>query len=221
MIRDVFVLAHEGGHSMHSWYSWQNNPFMHHDYSIFEAEVASTFNEELLYAGLKADADPSLRLYLVNKRVDDILATLFRQTMFAEYEKRTHELEEAGEALSVDTLRAEYRRLLVKYFGPDMELEPESDLEGLRIPHFYTAFYVYKYATGVSAALALSRRVLDGGERERRDYLSFLKSGGSRYPMDSLKLAGVDMTSPEPVRAACEHFSRLVSELETLLEGAK
>jgi oligoendopeptidase F len=206
---------------------------MHYNYTIFEAEVASTFNEELLFRYLmnnmgqvsaavnsKTDAAHSseLRLYLVNKRVDEILGTLYRQTMFAEFEKRTHELEEQGSPLTVDVLRAEYRKLLSKYFGSEMVLEKESDLEGLRIPHFYSAFYVYKYSTGISASLALAERVLSGGEKERNDYFGFLKSGGSRFPIESLKLAGIDMSSPAPVEAACKVFSGLVDELEKLQE---
>jgi oligoendopeptidase F len=216
-IRDVFTLAHEGGHSMHSWYSARSNPFMHYSYTIFEAEVASTFNEELLFRHLlKTAADRDLRRYLVNKRADDILATLYRQTMFAEFEKRSHELEEGGTPLTVEVLRGEYRKLLEKYFGPDMVFEETSDLEGLRIPHFYRAFYVYKYSTGISAALALAERVLSGGRKEREDYFAFLKSGGSRYPIESLALAGVDMSSPAPGEAACKAFGRLVDEMEGL-----
>jgi oligoendopeptidase F len=217
-VRDIFTLAHEGGHSMHSWYSARSNPFSHYRYTIFEAEVASTFNEELLFRHLRdTTSTKELKLYIVNKRTDDILATLYRQTMFAEYEKRTHELEEGGTPLTTDVLRAEYRALLQKYFGPDMVLEAESDLEGLRIPHFYSAFYVYKYSTGISASLALAERVLSGGEAERKDYFAFLKSGGSRFPIDSLKLAGVDMSKSGPVGAACAVFEKLVCELETLL----
>ncbi|MDR2747063.1 MAG: oligoendopeptidase F [Treponema sp.] len=218
-IRDVFTLAHEGGHSMHSWYSARSNPFMQYNYTIFEAEVASTFNEELLFRHLLKTAEGrDLKRYLVNKRADDILATLYRQTMFAEFEKRSHELEEGGTPLTVDVLRGEYRKLLEKYFGPDMVFEEASDLEGLRIPHFYRAFYVYKYSTGISAALALAERVLSGGSREREDYYAFLKSGGSRYPIEALAVAGVDMSSPAPVEAACKSFSRLVEELEGLLD---
>jgi oligoendopeptidase F len=217
-IRDVFTLAHEGGHSMHSWYSAKSNPFMHYSYTIFEAEVASTFNEELLFRHLIKTADsPELKRYLVNKRADDLLATLYRQTMFAEFEKISHELEEGGTPLTVDVLRGEYRKLLEKYFGPEMVLEEASDLEGLRIPHFYRAFYVYKYSTGVSAALALADRVLSGGAKEREDYFAFLKSGGSRFPIESLKIAGVDMSSPAPVEAACNRFGKLVTELEGLI----
>ena len=225
-IRDIFTMAHEGGHSMHSFYSAKNNPFMHYSYTIFEAEVASTFNEELLFRYLlkQADTDHSsaeckreLKRYLVNKRVDELLATLYRQTMFAEFESRTHRLEEEGTPLTVDVLREEYRKLLSKYFGSEMVFEKESDLEGLRIPHFYRAFYVYKYATGISAALALAERVLSGGKKERDDYFGFLKSGGSRFPIESLKAAGVDMSSPAPVEAACAVFGRLVDDLERLL----
>jgi oligoendopeptidase F len=217
-IRDVFTLAHEGGHSMHSWHSARSNPFMHYGYTIFEAEVASTFNEELLFRYLRDHADTEeLKLYLVNKRADDILATLYRQTMFAEFERRAHELEESGAPLTVETLRGEYRLLLSKYFGPEMVFEEESDLEGLRIPHFYRAFYVYKYATGISASLALAERVLSGGVTEREDYFAFLKSGGSRFPIESLKAAGVDMSTPAPVEDACRVFGKLVEELEALL----
>jgi oligoendopeptidase F len=191
---------------------------MQYNYTIFEAEVASTFNEELLYRHLIKTADSrELKRYLVNKRADDILATLYRQTMFAEFEKRSHELEEGGTPLTVDVLRSEYRKLLEKYFGSEMVLEEKSDLEGLRIPHFYRAFYVYKYSTGISAALALAGRVLSGGAKEREDYFAFLKSGGSRYPIESLKVAGVDMSSPAPVEAACKAFGQVVDELETLI----
>jgi len=217
-IREVFTLAHEGGHSMHSWYSARSNPFMHYNYTIFEAEVASTFNEELLFRYLEKNAgSKELQFYLVNKHADDLLATLYRQTMFAEFEKTTHGLEEGGTPLTVEVLRSAYRELLKKYFGPAMVFEETSDLEGLRIPHFYRAFYVYKYATGVSAALALADRVLGGGEKEREEYFNFLKSGGSRFPIDSLKAAGVDMSSPQPINAACDTFGRLVDSLEKML----
>jgi oligoendopeptidase F len=220
-IRDVFTLAHEGGHSMHSWYSAHNNPFMHYNYTIFEAEVASTFNEELLYRHLRRQYkdDAQLGAYLLCKRADDILATLYRQTMFAEFEQKTHEIEESGHPVTTDLLRSTYRSLLEQYFGPGMELEPESDLEGLRIPHFYNAFYVYKYATGISAALALAERVAEGGSGERDDYFRFLKSGGSRFPLESLKTAGVDMGSPAPIEAACAIFARIVAELDEKLSA--
>jgi oligoendopeptidase F len=217
-IRDLFTLAHEGGHSMHSYYSAKSNPFMQYGYTIFEAEVASTFNEELLYRYLKNRTESGeMKLYLVNKHADELLATLYRQTMFAEFEHISHRLEEGGTPLTADLLRGEYRKLLEKYFGQAITLEETSDLEGLRIPHFYRAFYVYKYATGISASLALAERVLSGGQAEREDYFAFLKSGGSRFPIESLKAAGVDMSSPAPVEAACGIFAKLVDELEGLL----
>ncbi|HBG66001.1 MAG TPA: oligoendopeptidase F [Treponema sp.] len=220
-IRDVYTMAHEGGHSMHSWYSVHGNPFMCYDYTIFEAEVASTFNEELVFEYMLKEAqtkkDSALETYLLSMRASDILATLHRQTMFAEFELMAHEAVERGEPLSTEVLRSMYRRLLEQYFGPEMRFEPESDLEGLRIPHFYNAFYVYKYATGISASLALARRVTQGGSSERADYFKFLSSGGSRYPLESLKLAGVDMAGTEPVQAALDTFASLVGQLEKTL----
>lgn len=217
-IRDVFTVAHEGGHSMHSWYSVHNNPFMCYDYTIFEAEVASTFNEELVFEYLLKTAESEeMKKYLLSMRADDILATLHRQTMFAEYELKTHELVEKGTPLTPELLRKVYRELLELYFGPEMHFESNSDMEGLRIPHFYSSFYVYKYATGISASLALAHRVVNGGEKERDDYFKFLKSGGSRYPIESLKVAGVDMESTEPVQAACDEFKKIVEQLEKLL----
>ena len=217
--RSIFTMAHEGGHSMHSWYSARSNPFMCYGYTIFEAEVASTFNEQLLFRYMydRAEND-TVRASLLANKVDDTLATLFRQTMFAEFEKRSHEMLESGEPLTVDCLRAEYRKLLVKYFGPEMRFEETSDLEGLRIPHFYDAFYVYKYSTGISASIALAKRVLGGGAKERDDYFRFLRSGGSRFPIEALKVAGVDMSTPAPVEAACQEFAANVSELKKLLK---
>ena len=217
-IRDVFTMAHEGGHSMHSWYSVHNNPFMCYDYTIFEAEVASTFNEELVFEYLLKNAkDEEMKKYLLAMRADDILATLFRQTMFAEFELKAHEFVENGTPLTAELLRKTYRELLELYFGPEMNFEDNSDMEGLRIPHFYSAFYVYKYATGISAALALAHRVTTGGEKERNDYFEFLKSGGSRYPIESLKIAGVDMESVEPVQAACNTFKEIVEQLKEIM----
>lgn len=217
-IRDVFTMAHEGGHSMHSWYSVHNNPFMSYDYTIFEAEVASTFNEELVFEYLlKTAKDDEMKKYLLAMRADDILATLHRQTMFAEFELKAHECVENGTPLTAELLRKIYRELLELYFGPEMHFESNSDMEGLRIPHFYSAFYVYKYATGISAALALAHRVTTGGDAEREDYFKFLKSGGSRYPIESLRVAGVDMESVEPVQAACDIFKDIVDQLKNLL----
>lgn len=219
VLRDVFTLAHEAGHSMHSWHSVRHNPIQHYGYSIFEAEVASTFNEQLLFHYLLERAgNREMRAYLVGKRVDDIIATVYRQTMFAEFEHLTHAMAERGEPLTVESLRAAYRQLLERYFGPELKLEEVSDLEGLRIPHFYNAFYVYKYATGLAAAVALAEGVLAGGTEARDRYMAFLRSGGSRYPLQSLQLAGVDMSSPEPVRQALQVFGSLVGQLEQLLD---
>jgi oligoendopeptidase F len=218
VVRDVFTMAHEGGHSMHSWYSAASNPFMQYGYTIFEAEVASTFNEALLFRYMADTAGSGdLRTYLLSSRIDDILATLFRQTMFAEYEHRAHAMLGSGEPLTVDALRGEYRKLLEKYFGPVMKLEDASDLEGLRIPHFYNSYYVYKYATGISASIALSKKVLAGEAGAKENYFRFLRSGGSRFPIESLRLAGVDMSSPQPVRDACDEFGRLCGELKAAL----
>ncbi len=220
-IRDVFTMAHEGGHSMHSWFSVHNNPFMCYDYTIFEAEVASTFNEELVFEYLLRQAtergDKDMEKYLLAMRADDILATLYRQTMFAEFELKAHELVEGGTPLTPELLRKIYRELLELYFGPEMHFEENSDMEGLRIPHFYSSFYVYKYATGISAALALAKRVTEGGDKEREDYFNFLKSGGSRYPIESLKVAGVDMEQVAPVQAACDTFRKIVEELDKFI----
>jgi len=218
LLDDVFTLAHEAGHSMHSYYSARSNAFLHWHYTTFEAEVASTFNEQLLgrYLAGQATSD-DVRAYVINKEVDSIIGSLFRQTMFAEFEAKTHTLVESGTPLTVDVLRAEYRSLLECFFGPGVKLETISDLEALRIPHFYRAFYVYTYATGISAAIALADRVLGGGAKEREDYFAFLRSGGSRFPIESLKVAGVDMSKPEPVRAACRSLEHWSSELKRLL----
>ena len=220
-IRDVFTMAHEGGHSMHTYYSRQNNPFLSYGYTIFEAEVASTFNEELVFEYLlknaEAEDNKPLKTYLLSMRANDILATLHRQTMFAEFELKTHELFEDGTPLSSEVLRSTYRDLLEQYFGPEMVFESNSDMEGLRIPHFYNAFYVYKYSTGISAALALAKRVCEGGKSERDDYFAFLKSGGSRYPIESLKTAGVDMSTSEPIQSALDTFAKITAQLESEL----
>lgn len=214
----VFTLAHEAGHSMHSWYSVRNQPFQYYHYTIFVAEVASTFNEQLLLKHLlDRTRNKAERAYLINHAIDEIRGTIVRQTMFAEFEKVTHEIVERGEPLTVETLRKAYRKLLDLYFGPDFAIDAELELECLRIPHFYRAFYVYKYATGLSAAIALSQRVLNGGKQELADYLTFLKGGCSKWPLDLLRDAGVDMETPAPVEAAMTRFGQLVDELDDLL----
>ena len=218
VLGDVFTLAHEGGHSMHSLYSKNNNPFLSYEYTIFEAEVASTFNEQLVARYLTENAESSeMKTYILAKQIDDIIATLFRQTMFAEFELLCHTQQEQGQVLTTTSLRKTYRGLLEAYFGPDMKFEENSDLEGLRIPHFYGAYYVYKYATGISAAIALSERVLNGGKQELEDYLGFLKSGGSKFPIQTLKGAGVDMSTQAPVEAATRKFENLLDQFEKLI----
>lgn len=218
VLNDVFTLTHEAGHSMHSWYSSRSQPFQYYNYTIFVAEVASTFNEQLLTDHLLRNAaDDRERAYLINNELDGIRGTIVRQTMFAEFEKRTHEMAEAGEPLTVKSLRAVYRELLAAYFGPSFTVDPVLELECFRIPHFYRAFYVYKYATGLSAAVALSRRVLEGGASELADYLGFLSGGCSKDPLDLLKGAGVDMTSPEPIQTTLQRFATLTAELDSLI----
>lgn len=214
----VFTLAHEAGHSMHSYYSAKHQPYQYYNYTIFVAEVASTFNEQLLMRYM-LDRAPNKkeRAYLINNLIDDIRGTIIRQTMFAEFEKLSHAAVEAGEPLTVETLRTMYRKLLNLYFGPGFTIDPQLELECLRIPHFYSAFYVYKYATGLSAAIALSQRVLNGGKKELDDYLGFLKGGRSKFPLDLLRGAGVDMEKPGPVNAAMKYFGELVDELDDLL----
>ncbi|MGA2497271.1 MAG: oligoendopeptidase F [Tepidisphaeraceae bacterium] len=219
VLDDVFTLAHEAGHSMHSWYSAHNQPYQYYSYSLFVAEVASTFNEMMLADHLMKNAkDKQEKAYLVNRQIDAIRATIIRQTMFAEFEKNIHALVERGEPLTVDALRGEYRKLLEQYFGPSFAIDDVLSLECLRIPHFYRGFYVYKYATGMSAAIALSQRVLHGGEAELKAYQGFLKGGCSKLPLDLLRGAGVDMEKPEPVDTALDLFDRLVKELDGLLQ---
>jgi oligoendopeptidase F len=214
----VFTLAHEAGHSMHSYYSSRRQPYAYYDYVIFVAEVASTFNEELLSRHMLSQAkDEQRRAYLINRQIDAMRATIFRQTMFAEFEKLAHASAEEGEPLTVERFQSIYRKLLELYFGPDFALDEALSLECFRIPHFYRAFYVYKYATGMSAAIALAERVLSGGEQELDDYLGFLKGGCSKDPLDLLRGAGVDMEQPTAVDTALEEFERLVEELDELL----
>ena len=215
---DVYTLAHEAGHSMHTWFSQRSQKYQDYDYPIFLAEVASTFNEELLtHHLLEQTRDPKMRAYIINRQIDDIRGTLFRQTMFAEFERVIHEVEEGGDALTLDVFKSEYHKLLGAYFAENFVLDPQLDLECLRIPHFYGAFYVYKYATGISAAVALSQKVLSGDRDAVAAYLGFLKSGGSKFPLETLKAAGVDMSSPAPIESTLKLFERRLGELEQLL----
>ncbi|MDQ2918751.1 MAG: M3 family metallopeptidase, partial [Verrucomicrobiota bacterium] len=215
---DVYTLAHEAGHSMHTWFSQKSQTYQDYDYPIFSAEVASTFNEELLtHHLLEQTNDRKMRAYIINRQIDDIRGTLFRQTMFAEFEKVIHEIEERGDALTLDVFKSEYRPLLQAYFGEGVVLDPQLDLECLRIPHFYSAFYVYKYSTGISAAVALSQRVLAGEPGALEAYLGFLKSGGSKFPLETLRAAGVDMTTSAPIESTIALFENRLTQLEQLL----
>jgi oligoendopeptidase F len=219
---DVYTLAHEAGHSMHTWFAQKSQRFQDYGYPIFLAEVASTFNEELLtHFLLEQTSDPKMRAYIINRQVDDIRGTLFRQTMFAEFERVIHAIEESGAALTLEVFKSEYHKLLATYFTENFTLDPQLDLECLRIPHFYGAFYVYKYATGISAAVALSERVLAGEPGTVEAYLNFLRSGGSKFPLDTLKTAGVDMTTPAPIESTLRLFEKRLGELENLLLAGK
>ncbi len=214
----VFTLTHEAGHSMHSWHSARHQPFAYYNYVIFVAEVASTFNEQLLSRYLLERARSNdERAFLVNRQIDAMRGTIFRQTMFAEFEKLAHASVESGEPLTLDRFKEIYRALLKKYFGPDFVLDDELSLECFRIPHFYRAFYVYKYATGMSAAISLADRVTQGGQPELDDYLNFLKGGCSKDPLDLLRDAGVDMAQPAAVDRALAQFGKLVEELDGLI----
>ena len=215
---DVYTLAHEAGHSMHTWFSQKSQSFQDYEYPIFLAEVASTFNEELLtHHLLEQTSDPKMRAYIINRQIDDIRGTVFRQTMFAEFEKIIHAIEENGDALTLEVFKSEYHKLLEAYFGQNFVLDPQLDLECLRIPHFYSSFYVYKYATGISAAVALAERVLSGKPGSVDAYLGFLRSGGSKFPLETLKAAGVNMGTSAPVASTLKLFERRLGELEGLL----
>ena len=215
-INSLYTLIHEAGHSMHSDLSRRQQPYVYHDYTIFVAEVASTFNEILLSDHLLKHYrnDARMQAYILNREIDNIRGTLFRQTMFAEFEMRIHALAEAQEPLTLEVLTGTYRELLETHFGSHLVIDDALALECLRIPHFYSAFYVYKYATGISAAIALANRVMQAEDGAREDYLKFLTLGGSMFPLDELKEAGVDMRTPQPLEEAVAHFGRLVEELQ-------
>ena len=219
-LSSAFTLAHEMGHSMHSYYTWEKQPYVYSEYLIFVAEVASTVNEVLLTRYLldRTD-DPARRMYLLNHFMEEFRGTVFRQTMFAEFEKITHEMHESGQALTPDGLNQVYMQLNRDYFGPDMVLDDAIAYEWARIPHFYRAYYVYQYSTGFSAAVALADSILDQGKPAQDRYLEFLSGGSARYPIDLLKRAGVDMTSPEPVLAALGVFEKTLDEMEVFFEG--
>ena len=214
-----FTLAHEMGHALHSYFSNKHQHFVDSNYVIFVAEVASTCNEALLMEYLLSKTtDKERRIVLINHFLEQFKGTLYRQTMFAEFELNIGRMTARGETLTADALCAEYRRLNEMYFGPDMVVDDEIALEWARIPHFYYNYYVFQYATGYSAAIALSRRILREGDSAVRDYLGFLSGGCSKSPIDLLKGAGVDMTSPAPVNDALALFGSLLDEMEKLAE---
>ena len=217
-INSLYTLIHEAGHSMHSFYACENQPFATYDYTIFVAEVASTLNETLLSRYLLEfyKDNTKMKAYIINREIDNIRGTLFRQTMFAEFEKNIHNIAEKNCPLTLEVITAEYKKLLEIYFGSIMVIDEELSLECLRIPHFYSAYYVYKYSTGIAAAIAISNRILTVGESAVEDYFKFLKLGGSKFPIDELLTAGVDMNSPKPVEDAIKHFDNLIIQLEEL-----
>ena len=218
VIEHVFTLTHEAGHSMHTRCSAEAQPYQYSGYTIFVAEVASTFNEQLLTRLLLERAtSPKERAAIIAREVDSIRATIVRQTMFAEFERKSHASAEAGEPLTLERIRYLYRELLDAYFGPRFVVDPQLELECLRIPHFYNAFYVYKYATGLAAAITLAKRVADREPGALDRYLGFLKSGSSKWPLDLLRDAGVDLETPAPVATALARFAELVDELDTLV----
>jgi oligoendopeptidase F len=218
VIEHVFTLTHEAGHSMHTRSSAEAQPYQYSGYTIFVAEVASTFNEQLLTRLLLQRASsPKERAAIISREIDSIRATIVRQTMFAEFERKSHASAEAGEPLTRERLRGIYRELLDAYFGPGFAIDSQLELECLRIPHFYNAFYVYKYATGLAAAITLAKKVAEGEPGAIDRYLGFLRGGSSKWPLDLLRDAGVDLEKPEPVATALTRFGELVDELGTLL----
>ncbi|QGM30949.1 oligoendopeptidase F [Bacillus sp. N3536] len=218
-VNNLFTLAHEFGHSIHSYYTRENQPYVYGDYSIFVAEVASTCNEALLNDHLlKTIEDPKKRIYLLNHWLEGFRGTVFRQTMFAEFEHIIHQLDQDGEALTADKLTEVYYELNKKYFGDDIVIDEQIGLEWARIPHFYYNYYVYQYATGLSAATALSNQILSEGKPAVERYINeFLKAGCSDYPIEVLKKAGVDMNTAAPIEEACRVFEEKLNELEKLL----
>jgi oligoendopeptidase F len=217
-LSNVFTLAHEMGHAIHSYLSDRTQPYIYAGYKIFVAEVASTCNEALLIDHmLKTTEDKKQKAYLINHFLEKFKGTLYRQTMFAEFEMITHRMVEQGESLTAEALCKVYHDLNVAYFGKDIVIDPEIDMEWARIPHFYNAFYVYQYATGYSAAIALSRRILNEGKPAVDDYIRFLSSGSSNYPIELLKAAGVDMSTKEPVNQALALFKELLDQMEELM----
>ena len=217
-LKDVFTIIHEMGHSMHSRYTRDEQPYIYGSHSIFTAEVASTVNESLLMQHLlRTEDEKEMRKYLLNMHLEEFRTTLFRQTMFAEFEDITHKTIESGETLTAEWMCQQYEDLNAQYYGSAVEKDDVIRYEWARIPHFYNAFYVYKYATGYSAATAISKKILTEGKPAAQDYIRFLKTGESDHPIELLKIAGVDMSSPLPVQQAMETFNQLLDEFKSLL----
>lgn len=217
-INDVFTLAHEMGHALHSFYTHKTQPYIYSEYKIFVAEVASTVNESLLMKYLlQKTNDRKEKAYLLNHYLEEFRGTVFRQVMFAEYEKIIHSKVEQGEALTTELLCSIYKQLNEKYFGAEVIVDDDIKMEWARIPHFYSSFYVYKYATGFSAAASISQQILSEGQPAVDRYIEFLSSGGSDYPLELLKKAGVDLTVPKPVEDAMKVFESILDELEKLI----
>ncbi len=218
-LNDVFTIAHELGHVMHSYYSNKHQPFVYSDYCIFTAEVASTVNEQLLfdylYKNSQSDAEKAL---LLCNQLDNIRSTLYRQTLFADFENLTHKMVEQGMPLLPEVLCKEYRNLYEIYHGEDFVIDDVLTYEWARIPHFYRAFYVYQYATGISAAVSISKKILNGEKDAVENYRKFLTCGGSDYPINLLKIAGVDMAAPQPVEDTLQYFQEVLNELKPLLK---
>ncbi|ASY51752.1 oligoendopeptidase F [Clostridium perfringens] len=217
-LNDASTLAHEMGHSIHSYYTRKTQPYIYGDYSLFCAEVASTTNEILLIHHLiEKETDKNKKLYLINQELEQIRTTVFRQLMFAEFELKTHEAIENGESLTSEVLCKMWKDINIKYFGKDMNVDEEISIEWARIPHFYSDFYVYQYATGYAAASSFANSILSKGEEAVEKYKGFLKAGGSMYPIDTLKMAGVDMTTSKPLKDTLDRFNELLDMLEEII----
>jgi oligoendopeptidase F len=215
----MFTLAHELGHSMHSYNTWKNQPYVYGNYTLFVAEVASTLNEALLTHYLLQNAtDRNLKMYIINHALETFRTTLYRQTLFAEFERDIHARVEAGEALTADSLSRSYKALNDKYYGAEVAVDDLISIEWARIPHFYYNFYVYQYATGISASAALAHQILTEGEPAVKRYQRFLASGSSDYSINLLAEAGVDLSTPAPIQQALNTFSQYLGDLESLIE---
>jgi oligoendopeptidase F len=216
-ISSMYTLAHELGHSLHSQYTSEEQPYVYSDYEIFVAEVASTVNEALLtHHLLDTVEDPEFRRHVLNEYLERFRSTLYRQTMFADFEHRVHELEEAGEALTPDRLDELFRDLKTEFYEPAV-VDDRIAREWMRIPHFYRAYYVFQYSTGISAAVALAQGVLEEGEPAAQRYIEFLQRGSREYPLDLLRHAGIDMSSPEPVQRALDEYDEHLDEMASLI----